>query len=123
MGFNSHAANVVAAFYIATGQDPAHVVEASSAITVVEKSSKSLYINVHLPGVMVGVVGGGTVAPTQREALRITGVNNCKTGVRSQALSEVLGGAVLAGELSLLASLAEGSLARSHNRLRRKDEA
>lgn len=36
-GFNAHAANIVAAIYIATGQDPAQVVESASCITTMQK--------------------------------------------------------------------------------------
>lgn len=36
-GFNAHAANIVAAIYIATGQDPAQVVESASCITTMRK--------------------------------------------------------------------------------------
>jgi hydroxymethylglutaryl-CoA reductase (NADPH) len=36
-GFNAHAANIVAAMYIATGQDPAQVVESANCITIMKK--------------------------------------------------------------------------------------
>ncbi|CAN8101217.1 unnamed protein product [Discula destructiva] len=36
-GFNAHAANMVAAIFIATGQDPAQVVESSNCITIMKK--------------------------------------------------------------------------------------
>ncbi|KOS20243.1 3-hydroxy-3-methylglutaryl-coenzyme A reductase [Escovopsis weberi] len=36
-GFNAHAANIVAAMFIATGQDPAQVVESANCITVMKK--------------------------------------------------------------------------------------
>ena len=36
LGFNAHAANIIAALFIACGQDPAHVVEGSLAITTVD---------------------------------------------------------------------------------------
>ena len=42
-GFNAHAANIVAAIYLATGQDPAQVVESSNCITIMNKSVTSLY--------------------------------------------------------------------------------
>ncbi len=35
-GSNAHAANVVAAIFIATGQDPAQVVESSSCMTLLD---------------------------------------------------------------------------------------
>lgn len=36
-GFNAHAANIVAAIYLATGQDPAQVVESANCITIMKK--------------------------------------------------------------------------------------
>ena len=36
-GFNAHAANIVAAVFLATGQDPAQVVEGSNCITIMKK--------------------------------------------------------------------------------------
>jgi hydroxymethylglutaryl-CoA reductase (NADPH) len=36
-GFNAHAANLVAAMFLATGQDPAQVVESANCITLMEK--------------------------------------------------------------------------------------
>jgi hydroxymethylglutaryl-CoA reductase (NADPH) len=36
-GFNAHAANMVAAIFLATGQDPAQVVESANCITIMKK--------------------------------------------------------------------------------------
>lgn len=114
LGFNSHFANIVAAYFAATGQDLAHIVEGSMGITTTKIiQDNNLYISIYLPAVMVGTVGGGTKLKTQTEARSIIGVQ------KSHELAEVLGGAVLAGELSLLAALAEGSLAKAHQRLGR----
>lgn len=114
MGFNAHIANVIAAVFIATGQDPAHVVEGSLGITTAEVvDGRDLYVSVYLPDVMVGTVGGGTGLATQREALGLLGVKT------SQELAEVVAAAALAGEISLLASLSEGTLANAHEKLAR----
>jgi hydroxymethylglutaryl-CoA reductase (NADPH) len=114
MGFNAHFANVVAAFYAATGQDLAHVVEGSIGLTTMKLlKNNSLYISVYLPDVMIGLVGGGTKLKIKKEALLIINAKN------SAELAQVLAGAVLAGEISLLASLAEGSLAKAHKKLGR----
>ncbi len=110
MGFNCQFANIVAAIFIATGQDPAHVVEGSLGITTAEVIGENLKIGIYLPSVMIGTVGGGTGLPAQKKAISIIGEEN---------LAEGLGGAVLAGEISLLASLAEGSLAKAHEQLGR----
>jgi hydroxymethylglutaryl-CoA reductase (NADPH) len=114
LGFNAHYANIVAAFFAATGQDIAHTVEGSMGITTVKVlKNDDLYFSVYLPAIMLGTVGGGTNLATQKEARDIVGVKT------STELAEVLGGAVLAGELSLLASLAENSLVNAHQRLGR----
>ena len=119
MGFNAQYANIVAALFIATGQDPAHVVEGSMGITTAEVKGKDVYISVYLPDLMVGTVGGGTGLATQLEALRLLGVAGGKNGKNSQKFAEIMAGAVLAGEVSLLASLGEGTLARAHTTLAR----
>jgi hydroxymethylglutaryl-CoA reductase (NADPH) len=114
-GFNAQFANIVAAIFLATGQDPAHVVEGSMGITNAEVVGENLYVSVYLPDLMVGTVGGGTGLATQTEALSIIGKNTKK-------LVEVIGGTVLAGEISLLASLSEGSLVKAHRRLGRGEK-
>jgi len=119
IGANSHAANVLAAIFTATGQDIAHVTEVSSVITTAEIAKKGLYISVFLPDLVVGTVGGGTGLSTQQEALSILGVAGGDRGENSQKLAEIIGGAVLAGEISLIASLSVNSLACSHQKLGR----
>ncbi len=113
MGYNAQFANVIAALFLATGQDIAHVAECSVGITTAEVRGKSLYMSVYLPDLMVGTVGGGTSLSTQKEALAILGAK------QSEQLVRVVGASVLAGEISLLASLSEGTLAKAHNRLAR----
>lgn len=115
LGFNSHFANIIAAIFIATGQDPAHVVEGSLGVTTGEVlENGDLYFSIYLPDLVVGVVGGGTHLPTQKEALSIMRISDVLE------YSQVLGAAILAGELSLIASLTEGTLARAHLKLGRK---
>ncbi len=117
MGYNCHFANIIAAIFIATGQDPAHVVEGSSGITTAEVRGKDLYLSVNIPSLSVGTVGGGTVLPTQKKCLEIMGIDK-KT--RPYKFAESIGGAVLAGELSLLASLTTRTLGSSHLKLGRR---
>ena len=73
MGFNAHAANVVAAMFIACGQDAAHAIDGSTCITTVDHTDSGVYIAVTLPSLPVGTVGGGTGLETQQECLRILG--------------------------------------------------
>lgn len=117
IGFNAHIANVVAALFIATGQDPAHVVEGSLGITTAKVlENGDLYVGVFLPALLVGTVGGGTNLPTQKEALQILGVEGAG---KVEEFAQIVVAACLAGEVSLLASLSEGSLAKAHKRLGR----
>ena len=118
LGFNSHFANIIAAIFAATGQDLAHVVEGSLGITDAEVEKKGdLYFSIYLPSLQVGTIGGGTSLPTQKEALSIMKVSSVLE------YSRAVGAAVLAGELSLIASLAEGTLAKAHQRLGRKERS
>jgi hydroxymethylglutaryl-CoA reductase (NADPH) len=119
LGYNAHFANIVAAIYLATGQDLAHVVEGSLGITTAELDGKDLYFSVYLPAVLVGTVGGGTKLPTQHEALTLLGLGEHFKGSSSK-LAEIVTSAVLAGELSLTAALASNDLAKAHQKLGRK---
>ncbi|MEA3354937.1 MAG: hydroxymethylglutaryl-CoA reductase [Patescibacteria group bacterium] len=82
-----------------------------------KKVNSLLYFSIYLPSLMVGTVGGGTHLVTQKEALKIMGLGNKKGD--SLKLAEIIGGVVLAGELSLTAALANGDLAKAHERLGR----
>ncbi|HQD25091.1 MULTISPECIES: hydroxymethylglutaryl-CoA reductase (NADPH) [Methanoculleus] len=115
-GFNAHAANVVAATFIACGQDPAHVVEGSTAITTVDRVDGGVYVSVTLPSLPVGTVGGGTGVDTQQECLAMLGVagGGDPPGTNAKAFAEIVAAGVLAGELSLLGALAAQHLARAH---------
>jgi len=119
--FNAHYANIIAAIFIATGQDVAQVVESSMGFTWTELRGDNLYISVTLPSLEVGTVGGGTRLPTQREALSIMGVagGGNPPGVNALKFAEIVAATVLAGELNLLAALASGHLAKAHERLGR----
>ena len=121
VSFNAHYANIIAAIFIATGQDVAQVVESSMGFTWTELRGDSLYISVTLPSLEVGTVGGGTRLRTQREALSIMGVagGGNPPGVNALKFAEIVAATVLAGELNLLAALASGHLARAHEKLGR----
>lgn len=121
LGANAHAANVLAAVYLATGQDGAQVVEGSCAITTMSVREGDLYAGVTLPAIEVGTVGGGTALTTQKEALELMGLEGGgdPPGSNSAALAELVAGAVLAGELSLHAALASDHLDEAHVRLGR----
>ena len=119
--FNAHFANIIAAIFIATGQDVAQVVESSSGYTWTEVRDDNLYISVTLTSLEVGTVGGGTRLPTQREALSIMGVAGPGNppGSNSKKFAEIIAATVLSGELNLLAALANKELGKAHMRLGR----
>jgi len=119
MAFNAQFANIVAAIFLATGQDIAHVIEGGLGVTTAAIVGDDLYMSVYLPDLMIGTVGGGTGLATQQEALSLLGVAGGDKGKNAQKFAEIIGCAVLAGEISLLSSLAEGSLASTHARLGR----
>lgn len=121
-GFNAHYANVLASFFIATGQDVAHVVGGSMGVTCVEADGKGgVTASVFLPDVPLGAVGGGTSLGTQAEALSLLGVapDPDRPGAATARLGEVLAATVLAGELSLLAAFTSDDLSSAHERLAR----
>ena len=138
-GYNAHAANIVAALYLATGQDLAQVVESSACLTTLEVADdgESLYAAVTMPCIEVGTVGGGTGLPAQAACLGMLGVRgptptpsatnmmdgeNATTvpGDHARKLAQIVAAAVLAGELSLMAALAEDQLVKSHMKHNRK---
>jgi hydroxymethylglutaryl-CoA reductase (NADPH) len=121
MGFNAHAANVVAAMFIACGQDAAHAIDGSTCLTTVDPVPTGVYVAVTLPSLPVGTIGGGTAVETQQECLKLLGVAGGGTppGTNAKKLAEIIGSGVLAGELSLLGALAAQHLARAHQQLGR----
>jgi len=127
-GFNAHAANIVTAVFLATGQDPAQNVESSNCLTIMEyaEDGKSLHVSCTMPSIEVGTVGGGTHLPAQAGCLDICGVRGAAKGPgamagdNSRKLAQIVGAAVLAGELSLMAALAANHLVRSHMQHNRK---
>ena len=115
-GYNAHFANMVAAIFLACGQDPAHVVEGSIGITSAENVDGDLYFSVTIPDLPVATVGGGTSLEVANEGLNILGVAGSG---KARAFAEIVAGTVLAGELSLVGALAAGHLARAHQELGR----
>jgi len=127
LGFNAHVANVVAAMFLATGQDEAQVVEGANAITTAEVRGEAadgdgdLYLSVSLASLEVGTVGGGTKLPTQAEALDVLGIRGGgdPPGSNADAFAEYVAAGALAGELSLLSALASRHLSTAHAELGR----
>ena len=69
-----------------------------------------------LPNLVVGTVGGGTGLPSQRACLGILGLAGSGGGA---PFAELCGALVLAGELSIIGTLAAGEFTRAHEKLAR----
>ena len=109
-----HAANAIAAMFIATGQDAANVAESSAAVVHTEVTNGGdFYVSITLPSLIVATHGGGTGLPTQRECLEILG---CTDRGSVMKLAEIMAGTVLAGELSLASAISSLDWVSSHER-------
>ncbi|XP_024969747.1 3-hydroxy-3-methylglutaryl-coenzyme A reductase 2-like [Cynara cardunculus var. scolymus] len=118
-GFNAHAANVVSAVFIATGQDPSQNIESSHYITMMEavNNGKDLHISVIMPSIEVGIVGGGTQLASQSACLNLLGAKGASLkspGSNARLLATVVAGSMLVGELSSMSAIAAGQLVKSH---------
>lgn len=103
---NAHFANLLLAFYLATGQDGANVVEGSQGLTHAETRDGDLYFSVTLPNLIVGSVGAGKALPFVRAHLEQLGcLAPREPGANARRLAILAAATVLCGELSLLAAL------------------
>lgn len=78
-----------------------------------EEVETGLYISCTLPSVCVGTVGGGTELKAQKSMIEYSKAKGARE------LACVVGGGVMAGEVSLVAALAEGDLVKAHMELNR----
>ncbi|MEU0213343.1 hypothetical protein [Streptomyces canus] len=116
VGFGINAANVVAALFLATGQDVACVHESGLSVFSLETDDDGLLATMLLPNLIVGTVGGGTALPHQRDLLDLLGCAG-PGGVRRFA--EIVAGFALALDVSTLAAVVSGQFAEAHQRLGR----
>ncbi len=119
---NAHFANILLAFYLATGQDAANIIEGSQGFVHAELRNNDLYFSVTLPNIIVGTVGNGKDLDFVRVNLYNLGcLENRKPGDNSKRLAAIAAATVLCGELSLLAALTNrGELMRTHEKMERK---
>ena len=112
-----HAANAIAALFIALGQDVANLAESTAGFVHCEvKENGDLYGTITLPSLIVGTVGGGTSLPTQKECLEIM---DCHGNGKAKKLAEIIAGVVLAGEISLAAAISSLDWVAAHEDLGR----
>ena len=113
----AHAANGLAALFIATGQDAANVAESHAGFTYSQVTADGdYYWSVTLPALIVGTYGGGTGLPTQRECLELLG---CYGTDGAAKFAEICAAVVLAGDISLAGAVLAGDWVDSHERLGR----
>jgi len=120
VGNLGHVTNALTAIFIACGQDVACIAEAAIGTGRLEvKGNGDLYATLTLPGLIVGVVGGGTGLPTQKEALDLIG---CSSPNDADKFAEVCCAVALAGELSIGAAIAAQHFSSAHKTLGRKNK-
>jgi hydroxymethylglutaryl-CoA reductase (NADPH) len=113
----AHAANGLAALFIATGQDAANIAESHSSLTYTQAlENGDFYWSITLPSLIVGTFGGGTGLATQRQCLEMMG---CYGSGKVKKFAEICAAVVLAGEISLVSAILHGDWVSSHERLGR----
>jgi hydroxymethylglutaryl-CoA reductase (NADPH) len=115
-GYGVNAANVVAALFLATGQDVACVHESGVSICSLEMDGDDLIATILLPNLVVGTVGGGTALPHQRDLLDMLG---CAGAGGVRRFAEIIAGFALALDVSTMAAMVSGQFAEAHQRLGR----
>lgn len=118
-GYTVNAANVIAALFVATGQDIACVHESGTAILGLEPHEDGVRASMLLPNLIVGTVGGGTRLTQQRDLLTAMG---CAGEGNAARLAEIVAGFALALDLSTAAAITSGQFADAHRRLGRPRE-
>jgi hydroxymethylglutaryl-CoA reductase (NADPH) len=113
----AHAANGLAALFIATGQDAANVAESHAGINYSQLlDNGDYYWSITLPALIVATYGGGTGLATQRQCLEMLG---CYGAGKANKFAEICAATVLAGETSLACAVLRGDWVSSHERLGR----
>ncbi|MEU0544240.1 phosphotransferase [Nocardia sp. NPDC005978] len=110
------ATNVIAAMFVATGQDVACVHESGAALFSAEETADGLLAGLILPNLIVGTVGGGTTLAQQHDFLAAMG---CTGEHGARRLAEIVCGYALALDLSTAAAIVAGQFADAHARLGR----
>ncbi|NJQ01135.1 hydroxymethylglutaryl-CoA reductase [Streptomyces zingiberis] len=118
---NAHYANMLLAFYLATGQDAANIVEGSQGVTYVQDRDGDLYFSCTLPNLILGTVGNGKGLGFVEDNLTRLGCREDRpAGENARRLAALAAATVLCGELSLLAAQTNpGELMKAHTRLER----
>ena len=119
---NGHFANMLLAFYLATGQDAANIIEGSQGIVHCELRQDALYFSCTLPNLILGSVGNGKDNEVVEGHLEKIGCRAERAhGDNARRLAVLCAATVLCGELSLMAAQTNpGELIKAHVLLERK---
>ncbi|EJW01875.1 hydroxymethylglutaryl-CoA reductase (NADPH) [Edhazardia aedis USNM 41457] len=127
--FNCQAANYISSIFIALGQDVAQCIESSNCLIYMDLIGEKLNVSLWMPSIVCGTIGGGTHLSPQNEFLQqfykedtefIITDKSLDKSVAPSYLALAIASAVLCGELSCMAALADNTLVDSHMRLNRK---
>lgn len=118
---NAHFANMLLAFYLATGQDAANIVEGSQGLTLAEVRGGDLCFSVTLPNLVLGTVGNGKDLEFVVDNMKRMDLCQAREpGENAARLACLCAATVLCGELSLLAAQTNpGELMDAHRRIER----
>ncbi|KAF2818224.1 substrate-binding domain of hmg-CoA reductase [Ophiobolus disseminans] len=117
-GSNVNTANVVAAMFVACGQDAGSVAESAwSHLTAdYDRETERLKLSLFFPSLPVGVVGGGTGYEAQKASLKLL---KCDEPGTKHRLAGLVAAFALALDISTSAALSSGTFTQSHERLAR----
>jgi len=112
---NIHAANGMAAMFLAMGQDVAYIGECAQA--VVEShflETHRLEISITLPTLVIGTVGAGTNLPAFKAALSLI---DCFGPGKVKKLAEIMGAVILAGEIGCASAMCAFEFVQAHEKM------
>lgn len=117
-GCNVNTANIVAAMFIACGQDAGSVAESAWAhlTTTYDSDTKVLNQSLFFPSLPVGTVGGGTMYPSQQASLEML---KCTGPGSKRRLAGLVACFSMALDISTAAAIASGGFTDAHKRLAR----
>src|SRR5690242_3379475 len=117
-GCNVNTANVVAAMFIACGQDAGSIAESAwNQLTVTfDVQTKVLKLSLFFPSMPVGVVGGGTMYPSQKASLDLL---DCQGPGGKRRLAGLIACFCMALDISTAAAIASGGFTDAHKKLAR----
>jgi hydroxymethylglutaryl-CoA reductase len=117
-GSNVNTANVVAAMFVACGQDAGSVAESAwSHLTLdYDKEAERLKLSLFFPSLPVCIVGGGTSYEAQKASLRLL---KCDKPGTKHRLAGLIAAFALALDVSTSAAISSGTFTQSHERLAR----